>query len=57
MNAVRIKTVYEATGTVSDVTYSNIEFSGITEYGIVIEQVSLRTPVFMIRIVDANLKS
>lgn len=38
MNGVRIKTVFDATGTVSDVTYSNIQFSGITEYGIVIEQ-------------------
>jgi len=38
MNGVRIKTVFDATGTVEDVTYSNIEFSGITEYGIVIEQ-------------------
>jgi len=38
MNAVRIKTVYEATGTVSDVTYKDITFSGITDYGIVIEQ-------------------
>jgi len=37
-NAVRIKTVYEATGTVSGVTYSNIQFSGITDYGVVIEQ-------------------
>lgn len=35
---MRIKTVYGATGTVAGVTYSNIEFSGITEYGIVIEQ-------------------
>lgn len=37
-NAVRIKTVYDATGSVSDVTYQDIEFSGITSYGIVIEQ-------------------
>jgi len=37
-NAVRIKTVSGATGTVSGVTYSNIEFSGQTIYGIVIEQ-------------------
>jgi len=35
---VRIKTVYEATGSVSDVTYEDISFSGITNYGIVIEQ-------------------
>lgn len=37
-NAVRIKTVYDATGSVSGVTYKDISFSGITKYGIVIEQ-------------------
>ncbi|EAW24760.1 glycoside hydrolase family 28 protein [Aspergillus fischeri NRRL 181] len=37
-NGVRIKTVYDATGSVSEVTYSNIKLSGITDYGIVIEQ-------------------
>jgi len=37
-NAVRIKTVFDATGSVSDVTYENIQFSGITIYGVVIEQ-------------------
>ncbi|CAI7566348.1 unnamed protein product [Penicillium glandicola] len=37
-NGVRIKTVYDATGSVSDVTFSNIAISGITDYGIVIEQ-------------------
>ncbi|KAL9618542.1 MAG: hypothetical protein Q9160_006726 [Pyrenula sp. 1 TL-2023] len=37
-NGVRIKTVYGATGSVSGVTYSNIKLSGITSYGIVIEQ-------------------
>lgn len=37
-NGVRIKTVYGATGSVSDVTYSGISLSGITKYGIVIEQ-------------------
>ncbi|KKY29256.1 putative glycoside hydrolase family 28 protein [Phaeomoniella chlamydospora] len=37
-NGVRIKTVYDATGSVSDVTYSGITLSGITKYGIVIEQ-------------------
>ena len=36
---VRIKTVYDATGSVSDVTYKDITLSGITKYGIVIEQV------------------
>ena len=37
-NGVRIKTVYDATGTVSGVTYKDITLSGITKYGIVIEQ-------------------
>jgi galacturan 1,4-alpha-galacturonidase len=37
-NGVRIKTVYGATGSVSDVTYSGITFRGITKYGIVVEQ-------------------
>jgi polygalacturonase len=37
-NGVRIKTVYDATGTVNNVTYSGITLSGITKYGIVIEQ-------------------
>ncbi|KAK5124814.1 hypothetical protein LTR85_001527 [Meristemomyces frigidus] len=37
-NGVRIKTVYDATGSVSGVTYKSITLSGITSYGIVIEQ-------------------
>lgn len=37
-NGVRIKTVYGATGSVKNVTYSDITLSGITKYGIVIEQ-------------------
>lgn len=37
-NGVRIKTVYGATGSVSDVTYSGITLSNISKYGIVIEQ-------------------
>lgn len=37
-NGVRIKTVSGATGSVSGVTYSNIKLSGITKYGIVIQQ-------------------
>ncbi|KAK4496532.1 hypothetical protein PRZ48_012512 [Zasmidium cellare] len=37
-NGVRIKTVSGATGSVKGVTYSNIKLSGITKYGIVIEQ-------------------
>lgn len=35
---VRIKTVYDATGSVSGVTYKGITLSEITKYGIVIEQ-------------------
>ncbi|CAG7935386.1 unnamed protein product [Penicillium nalgiovense] len=37
-NGVRVKTIYKATGEVSDVTFSNIELSNIAKYGIVIEQ-------------------
>ena len=37
-NGVRIKTVYDATGSVSDITFSNIELSNISDYGIVIQQ-------------------
>jgi polygalacturonase len=37
-NGVRIKTVYDATGTVQGVTYKNIKLSNIAKYGIVIEQ-------------------
>lgn len=37
-NGVRVKTIYKATGEVSDVTFSNIELSNISSYGIVIEQ-------------------
>lgn len=37
-NGIRIKTVYDATGSVKNVTYSGITLSGITDYGIVIEQ-------------------
>jgi len=37
-NGVRVKTVYGATGAVQNVTYSDITLSGITKYGIVIEQ-------------------
>ncbi|KUJ08968.1 endopolygalacturonase [Mollisia scopiformis] len=38
MNGVRIKTVSGATGSVKGVTYEDITLSGITQYGIVIEQ-------------------
>lgn len=37
-NGCRIKTVYDATGSVTGVTYKDITLSGITNYGIVIEQ-------------------
>ncbi|KAJ6105018.1 endopolygalacturonase A [Penicillium sp. IBT 16267x] len=37
-NGIRIKTVYDATGSVSDITFSDITLSSITDYGIVIEQ-------------------
>ena len=37
-NGVRIKTVYGATGSVKNVTYSAITLSNIAKYGIVIEQ-------------------
>jgi hypothetical protein len=35
---VRVKTVYGATGSVKGVTYKDITLSGITKYGVVIEQ-------------------
>lgn len=37
-NAVRIKTKVNETGSVSGITYSNIKLSGISDYGIVVEQ-------------------
>ncbi|OAK99264.1 glycoside hydrolase [Phaeosphaeriaceae sp. SRC1lsM3a] len=37
-NGVRIKTVYDATGSVSGVTYKDITLNNIAKYGIVIEQ-------------------
>ena len=37
-NGVRVKTVYGATGSVSDVRYQGITLSGISKYGIVVEQ-------------------
>ncbi|KAL1306205.1 hypothetical protein AAFC00_004303 [Neodothiora populina] len=37
-NGVRIKTVSGETGTVKNVTYKDITLSGITDYGVVIEQ-------------------
>ncbi|PYH95673.1 polygalacturonase pgaI [Aspergillus ellipticus CBS 707.79] len=37
-NGVRIKTVYKKTGDVDNINYSNIKLSGISDYGVVIEQ-------------------
>ena len=37
-NAVRIKTKVNETGSVSGITYSSIKLSGISDYGIVVEQ-------------------
>lgn len=37
-NGVRIKTVYGATGKVSNIKYQSITLSGISKYGVVIEQ-------------------
>ncbi|KAJ5363421.1 Polygalacturonase [Penicillium cataractarum] len=37
-NGVRVKTVYGATGSVKGVTYKDITLSGISKYGVVIEQ-------------------
>jgi len=37
-NGVRVKTVSGATGSVSGVTYKDITLSGITSYGVVVEQ-------------------
>ncbi|KAE8356362.1 putative endopolygalacturonase B [Aspergillus coremiiformis] len=38
MNGVRIKTVYGATGSVSKVNFQDITLSGITNYGLVVQQ-------------------
>lgn len=37
-NGLRIKTVYDATGSVKNITYSNNKLSNIAKYGIVVEQ-------------------
>ncbi|KAJ5584792.1 extracellular polygalacturonase [Penicillium hispanicum] len=37
-NGARIKTIYDASGSVSEVTFSDLTLSGISDYGIVIEQ-------------------
>jgi galacturan 1,4-alpha-galacturonidase len=61
-NGVRIKTVYDATGSVIDVTFSDITLSGITDYGIVIEQdyengSPTGTPTSGVPITDLTVKS
>ncbi|KAI9643770.1 Polygalacturonase 1 [Ciborinia camelliae] len=38
MNGARIKSVSGATGSISDITYQDITLSGITQYGVVIQQ-------------------
>lgn len=60
-NAVRIKTVSGATGTVNNVTYSNIRLSGIAKYGIDIQQDYLNegptgTPSNGVKISNVNIK-
>ena len=35
---MRIKTIYGDTGSVSEVTYEDITLSGITKYGIIVQQ-------------------
>ncbi|KAI0181910.1 glycoside hydrolase family 28 protein [Hypoxylon sp. FL1284] len=37
-NGIRIKTVYDATGSVHNITYADITLDGITDYGVVVEQ-------------------
>ncbi|KAJ5227642.1 extracellular polygalacturonase [Penicillium citrinum] len=37
-NGIRIKAISDATGSISEVTFSDITLSGITDYGVVIEQ-------------------
>lgn len=61
-NGVRIKTVYDATGSVSNITYSDIKLSNITKYGIVIEQdyengSPTGTPTTGVPITDVTLKN
>ncbi|GAC94030.1 endopolygalacturonase [Pseudozyma hubeiensis SY62] len=60
-NAVRIKTVSGATGTVNNVTYSNIKLSGIAKYGIDIQQDYLNggptgSPTNGVKISNVNIK-
>ncbi|SJX62708.1 probable PGU1-Endo-polygalacturonase [Sporisorium reilianum f. sp. reilianum] len=59
-NAVRIKTVSGATGLVNNVTYSNIQLSGISKYGIDIQQDYLNgrptgTPTNGVKMTNINI--
>lgn len=59
-NAVRIKTVSGATGLVNNVTYSNIQLSGITKYGIDVQQDYLNggptgTPTNGVKVTNINI--
>jgi polygalacturonase len=59
---VRIKTVYGATGSVSDITYSDITLKNISKYGVVIEQdykngSPTGTPTSGVPIKDVTLKN
>lgn len=61
-NGVRIKTVYGATGSVSDVTYENITLENIEKYGLVIQQdykngSPTGTPTTGVPITDLTLKN
>ncbi|SOV04119.1 probable PGU1 - Endo-polygalacturonase [Ustilago sp. UG-2017a] len=60
-NGVRIKTVEGATGSVNNVTYANIKISGITKYGIDIQQDYLNggptgQPTNGIKVTNINMK-
>ena len=58
--AIRIKTIYGDTGSVSEVTYHEIAFSDATDYGIVIEQNyddTSKTPTTGVPITDFVLEN
>lgn len=61
-NGVRIKTVYNATGSVSGITYSGITLQNITKYGIVVRQdykngSPTGTPTAGVPITDVTIKN
>ncbi|GIZ42422.1 hypothetical protein CKM354_000569400 [Cercospora kikuchii] len=61
-NGVRIKTVYDATGSVKNITYSDITLKNIAKYGIVIEQdyengSPTGTPTSGVPITDVTIKN